>query len=100
MHWSSLFTAPEASSKSEPITWSAPPINAISLHYPYLEKIAVVSEAIALGQSGRIYLDNTWWRARCRQSLDLPVGTPVRVKSRDQLTLWVEPMDTNQPIHS
>lgn len=99
MRWSSLFTTPEALTKPEVPTWSAPPINAISLHYPYLEKVAVVSEAIALGRSGRIYLDNTWWRARCRQSLDLPVGTSVRVKSREQLTLWVEPVDTVQSIN-
>jgi len=42
--------------------WSEPPINATSLHYPYLDRMAVVSEAIAQGQAGQVYLDNTWWR--------------------------------------
>lgn len=57
--------------------WSAPPINATSLHYPYLDRMAVVSEAIAQGQAGQVYLDNTWWRARCQQPLELPAGTVV-----------------------
>jgi hypothetical protein len=68
------------------------PISAAAIHYPYLHKQAVVVETIAVGQLGRIYLANTWWKARCLQPIALAAGTPVRVTGRDQLTLIVEPL--------
>jgi membrane protein implicated in regulation of membrane protease activity len=102
IRWSALLTKIQKSNqqRKQPTwpqvsTWSAPPINASSLHYPYLDRIAVVSEEIAQGQSGQVYLDNTWWRARCRQPLELPVGRAVIVRGRDRLTLWVEPISTD-----
>jgi hypothetical protein len=51
--WTSLFPILETSTKTNLTTWNTPPINAVSLHYPYLEKIAVVSEAISPGNPGR-----------------------------------------------
>ncbi|NMF84893.1 NfeD family protein [Nodosilinea sp. P-1105] len=67
-------------------------LNASAIHHPYLNKRAVVVEPVLVGQSGRIYLENTWWTARCLTPVSLPVGTRVRVRGRDNLTLIVEPI--------
>lgn len=97
--WSSVFSAlfsgdraiAAASTPFEEGIYS--PISAAAIHHPYLHKQAVVVETIAVGRPGRIYLANTWWKARCLQPVALAVGTPVRVTGREQLTLLVEPLD-------
>ncbi|TVP67408.1 MAG: NfeD family protein [Leptolyngbya sp. LCM1.Bin17] len=98
IRWTSVFAAIFLGDTS-PLDHSPPlgtsldyALNASAIHHPHLNKRAVVVEPILVGQSGRIYFENTWWTARCLTPLSLPVGTRVRVRGRDQLTLIVEPI--------
>jgi membrane protein implicated in regulation of membrane protease activity len=52
----------------------------------------VIVDPIAPQQVGSVKFMGIWWRARCRQSMELATGTRVRVVDRENLTLIVEPI--------
>lgn len=62
------------------------------LQEPYLNQEAVVVETIVPGRRGRVSLGGSFWFARCTHSISLGPGTLVKVRGRDNITLWVEPI--------
>ncbi|MEB3210918.1 MAG: NfeD family protein [Leptolyngbyaceae bacterium] len=68
-----------------------------SIRKAYVNREARVEQGIAPGQEGRVYMDGSWWPARCDRPLILLPGTPVRVVGMSGITLLVEP--TYQPFY-
>ncbi|MEL6222969.1 MAG: NfeD family protein [Cyanobacteria bacterium J06626_14] len=69
-----------------------PPTSISSIRKTYINREARVEEGIAPGQKGRVYMDGSWWPARCDRALFLQPGTTVRVVGLRGITLLVEPM--------
>lgn len=57
-----------------------------------LDRLATVSETIYPHQRGRVFFEGTYWFARCPFSLTILPDTPVVVRDRHKLTLFVEPL--------
>jgi membrane protein implicated in regulation of membrane protease activity len=62
-----------------------------SVRQRYINKEARVEQSIVPGRKGRVYMDGSWWPARCDRSLILLPGTLVRVIGLRGITLLVEP---------
>lgn len=75
-----------------------PSVSISSIRKTYVNKEARVEEYIAPGQSGRVYMDGSWWPARCDRSLLLLPGTPVRVIGLSGITLLVEPLYSSMQV--
>jgi hypothetical protein len=57
----------------------------------YFNGQAIVDEAIAPGQAGRVRFRGSYWSARCDQAIALQAGEVVDVVGLERITLKVEP---------
>lgn len=59
----------------------------------HLQQRATVTEAIRVGERGRVAFQSTTWFAFCYYQVEIPPGTPVCVVGRyNATTLIVEPV--------
>ena len=54
-------------------------------------RVGEVSETVRAGGYGRVKLDGDDWKAQSTEQRDLPVGTKVRIVSRESIIVMVEP---------
>ncbi len=71
--------------------------NCLSFNHLKPYATAIVTLTIAPGQAGQIKFQGSWWTARCEQGLTLIPGKVVHVISRQNLTLYVEPLFSIAP---
>lgn len=57
---------------------------------------ATVVKAIEPLKTGQIRFQGSWWSARCQQDITLQPGELVNVVGRQNITLLVEPIATNE----
>jgi len=58
---------------------------------------AAIQDTDGAGNSGRVRLDGTWWRARRRDNGPLAPAQSVRIVALDGLDLVVEPCEPTHP---
>lgn len=63
---------------------------------PFSQNEATVVKAIEPFRTGQIRFQGSWWSARCQQDIVLRPGELVNVVGRQNITLLVEPIASNQ----
>jgi membrane-bound ClpP family serine protease len=68
--------------------------SAVPTSWDYLDQLAVVQRLIRPNRRGRVRYRGSSWYALCPANIILLPGRTVRVIGRANMTLWVEPLDS------